>query len=132
MFFCQLLLAFIGIAGFLLHSVTVLLIVLFLAGTISALFAPAKYSAVPELLNHEQLVAGNTIVQVGTYISMLLGNICGILVYSVDKSWLFLIYLVVAVTGFIFSLFIPELKQIRKNLIYQKILLKTQLKICHI
>ena len=102
----QLIIAFLGIVGFLMQSVTVLLIVLFLAGTISALFAPAKYSAVPELLNHEQLVAGNTIIQVGTYISMLLGNICGILVYSVDKSWLFLIYLAVAVTGFIFSLFI--------------------------
>jgi acyl-[acyl-carrier-protein]-phospholipid O-acyltransferase/long-chain-fatty-acid--[acyl-carrier-protein] ligase len=124
----QLLLAFIGIAGFLVHSVTVLLIVLFISGILSAFFSPVKYSAVPELLEHEQLVAGNSIVQAGTYISMLLGNICGILVYSIDKSWLFLIYLTVAVIGLTAALFIPELKTNTQKFDISKNFIKTTFK----
>ena len=127
----QLLLAFIGIAGFLLHSVTILLIVLFLAGTISTLFSPTKYSAIPEFLKQEDLVAGNTIIQVGNYISMLLGIICGILVYSIDRSWLFLIYLAVAVIGFIASLYIPELKKSTQKFKISKYFIKTTIKNMH-
>ena len=124
----QLIIGFIAIAGFLLHSVTILIISLFISGTLSAMFAPAKYSAVPEMLEHDQLVAGNTIVQAGTYISMLLGNICGILVYSIDKGWLILIYLVVAVTGFLFSLLIPELKTNTQKFDISKNFIKTTIK----
>ena len=124
----QLIIGFIAIAGFLLHSVTILIISLFISGTLSAMFAPAKYSAVPEMLEHDQLVAGNTIVQAGTYISMLLGNIFGILVYSIDKGWLILIYLVVAVTGFLFSLLIPELKTNTQKFDISKNFIKTTIK----
>lgn len=124
----QLLLAFVGIAGFLMHNVWILLIVLFLEGTIAAVFNTTKYSVIPELLEHEQLVAGNSFVQAGNYFAALLGIICGVLVYSVDKKWLFLIYLTVAVLGLIASLFIPPLKTNTQKFDISKNFIKTTFK----
>ncbi len=124
----QLLLAFAGIAGFLMHNVWILLIVLFLEGTVAALFNTTKYAVIPELLEHEQLVAGNSFVQAGNYFAALLGIICGVLVYSVDKKWLFLIYLTVAVAGLAASLFIPALKTNTQKFDISKNFIKTTFK----
>lgn len=124
----QLLLAFVAMVGFLLQSVTILLITLFLAGIISALFSPAKFSVIPELLEYDQLVAGNSLVQAGTYFAILLGNICGILVYSVDERLLFLIYLVFAVVGLVASLFMPNLKNNTQKFDISKNFIKTTFK----
>ncbi len=106
----QLLLAIIATTCFLLKSMWLLVAVLFISGILSVLLNNTKFSAVPELLEKTKLVAGNSLIQAGTYIAILLGNICGILVYSVNKKWLFFIYLTIAIIGFISSLFIPKLK----------------------
>lgn len=124
----QLMLAFVGIAGFLLHNVWILLIVLFLEGTIAAIFNTTKYAVIPELLEHDELVAGNSFVQAGNYFAALLGIICGVLVYSVDKKWLFLIYLTVAIVGLIAALFIPALKTNTQKFDISKNFIKTTFK----
>lgn len=124
----RLFLVLVAVAGFLLNNVWILLAVLFLMGVFSAVFAPVKYGVLPEILEHEQLVAGNSLIQAGTYVSILLGIICGILVYSVDKNLLLLIFLTVAVLGVTASLFIPPLKSNTQKFDISKNFIKTTFK----
>ena len=65
-------------AGFLLNNVTFLLIVLFLMGLQSTIFGPVKYSVLPQILPATRdLVAGNALVESGTFLAILIGTIAG-------------------------------------------------------
>src|SRR5206468_1856386 len=64
-------------AGLRLHSVPLLLAVVFLMGTHSAVFGPVKYSILPQHLHADELVGGNALVQMGTFAVILLGTILG-------------------------------------------------------
>jgi len=66
-----------GAAGLGLHSVPLLLGVVFLMGTHSAVFGPVKYSILPQHLHPDELVGGNALVQMGTFAAILLGTILG-------------------------------------------------------
>lgn len=66
-----------GAVGFWLRSVTVLLFGLFLMGTHSALFGPVKFSILPQHLREEELVGGNALVELGTFVAILIGTIAG-------------------------------------------------------
>src|SRR5438034_1072118 len=67
-----------GAAGLHLHSVPLLLGVVFLMGTHSAVFGPVKYSILPQHLHADELVGGNALVQMGTFAAILLGTILGV------------------------------------------------------
>lgn len=64
-------------AALLSHHASALLVLLFLLGTQSAFFGPAKYAILPELLTEKELLAGNGLVEAGTFICILLGTIFG-------------------------------------------------------
>lgn len=66
-----------GAAGLWFNSAPVLLTVLFLTGLQSTFFGPAKYSLLPEVLNDRELVGGNALIEMGTFLSILLGTILG-------------------------------------------------------
>lgn len=63
--------------GFLLENLPLLLATLFLMGAQSTLFSPIKYSILPQLLREDELVGGNALVSMGTFLSILLGTILG-------------------------------------------------------
>ena len=63
--------------AFWISSLAALLGLLFLMGTQSAFFGPVKYSIMPEHLKPEEIVGGNALVEMGTFISILLGTLCG-------------------------------------------------------
>lgn len=76
-----------GAVGFLWPSYELLMGVLFLMGMHSTFFGPAKYSVIPELVSEGDLVAGNALVEVGSFLAILLGTILGgILVSMGDRS----------------------------------------------
>jgi len=52
-----------------------LLFILFLMGVQSTFFGPAKYAILPQHLKSEELVGGNAIVEMGTFVAILLGTI---------------------------------------------------------
>lgn len=106
----QFLVVIIAIFGFAFKSISLLLIVLFLSGILATVLSPLKFSILPEILENKDLVCANSLIQAGTYISMVLGIIFGSAIYHFDKTWLFIILTAVAVTGIIASLFLPELK----------------------
>ncbi|MET1077439.1 MAG: MFS transporter [Pseudomonas sp.] len=64
-----------GAAGFLLNNLPMLFITLFAMGTHSALFGPVKYSILPQHLTEEELIGGNALVEMGTFLAILAGTI---------------------------------------------------------
>jgi 1-acyl-sn-glycerol-3-phosphate acyltransferase len=63
--------------GFHLHSLWLMLTVLFLMGLHSTLFGPIKYAILPQALAPEELVGGNALVETGTSLAILIGMIAG-------------------------------------------------------
>ncbi|MBI3672733.1 MAG: acyl-[ACP]--phospholipid O-acyltransferase, partial [Rhizobiales bacterium] len=53
------------------------LFALFLAGTLAAFFGPVKYGILPQYLRQDQLIAGNALIEMGTFVAILLGTIFG-------------------------------------------------------
>jgi MFS family permease len=64
-------------AGFLTGSFAALMAVLFGLGIQATFFSPLKYGILPDHLNGEALVAGNGLVEAGTFIGILLGTVAG-------------------------------------------------------
>ncbi|MEO8681294.1 MAG: MFS transporter, partial [Vicinamibacterales bacterium] len=67
----------IGAGGFALASVPLLLVALFCLGTHSTVFGPIKYALLPQHLHEKELVAGNALIEAGTFLAILFGTIIG-------------------------------------------------------
>jgi len=66
-----------GAVGFLIGSYPFLLAVLFLMGVQSTFFGPLKYGVLPQHLAAAELTGGNGLIQMGTYIAILVGGMLG-------------------------------------------------------
>lgn len=98
--------------GFVVDDLDLLLGVLFCMGLQSAFFGPAKYSVLPELLAERDLVGGNALVEMGTFVAILAGTIAGGIAIAVDArgpAIVAIAVVIVAIAGFVASLFIPSL-----------------------
>ncbi|NIF78295.1 MFS transporter [Paraburkholderia sp. Cy-641] len=67
----------IGGAGFWLHAAPLLYLCTFLMGVHSTVFGPVKYSYLPQHLSEAELVGGNGMVEMGTFVAILIGTIIG-------------------------------------------------------
>lgn len=65
----------VGAAGLLMGNLTLMLAVLFLMGLQAALFGPVKYSILPQHLAPDELIGGNALVEMGTFLAILFGTI---------------------------------------------------------
>ena len=100
----------VGAIGFSFDHLTLMLVALFAMGTHSALFGPVKYSILPQTLHDDELVGGNGLVEMGTFLSILAGTIgAGIMLssqhYTVIVSG---VIISVAVLGYLASRAIPR------------------------
>jgi len=59
------------------QSVPALLAALFCLGVHSTVFGPIKYALLPQHLRDDELVAGNALIEAGTFLAILLGTILG-------------------------------------------------------
>ena len=75
--FAEIAIMSVGLVGLLTRNMELLLAVLFLTGLQSTFFGPAKYSFLPEVLEEDELVGGNALIEMGTFLSILLGTIAG-------------------------------------------------------
>jgi 1-acyl-sn-glycerol-3-phosphate acyltransferase len=71
--------------GFLTHDVIVLLVCVFLMGLHSTLFGPVKFALLPQVLNERELTGGNGMVEMGTFVAILLGNLVGGLIVAIPE-----------------------------------------------
>jgi 1-acyl-sn-glycerol-3-phosphate acyltransferase len=104
--------AIMGVAaiGFMQHNITILLGALFLMGVHSTFFAPAKYGYLPQVLRSEEIVGGNGLVEMGTFLAILLGTLAaGVLGGHGHLGIIIGATLGIAVIGFIASLAIPKM-----------------------
>ena len=88
-----------------------LLGVLFMLGVQATLFGPLKYSILPQHLSPEELVGGNGLVEMGTFVAILIGTVLGGLLAAVPGKGPALvgaITVAVAVAGWLASRAIPE------------------------
>ncbi len=100
-----------GAVAFTLGSVSMLIALLFLMGTQSAFFGPLKYGILPQLLDKTELIAGNGMFQMATFVAILVGMIFGGKLASMPEvgSWVVGGTVVaIAVLGWLTSLGVPK------------------------
>jgi 1-acyl-sn-glycerol-3-phosphate acyltransferase len=101
----------IGAIGFYLPNLVLLFLALFLMGVHSTLFGPVKYAILPQHLRPEELVGGNGLVEMGTFVAILLGTIAGGLLVAIPGVGPVLAgvaAIVVAIAGWLVSRAIPH------------------------
>ena len=71
--------------GFYAINVPALLSCVFLLGVHSTLFGPVKFAYLPQHLSERELTGGNGMVEMGTFVAILLGNVVGGLLIPVPE-----------------------------------------------
>ena len=64
-------------AGFFWHNIGLLGTALFMMGMHSTIFGPVKYSYLPQHLKENELIGGNGMVEMGSFVAILLGQVLG-------------------------------------------------------
>ena len=114
----EVMIMFFAAIGFFFESPAMLLVVLFLMGTQSAFFGPVKYGYLPRVLERDELVGGNGMTDMGTFLAILLGMIVGAQAITI-KNGAFVVSLLVmlfAIAGYISSRKIPSTGAASPNL----------------
>ncbi|WP_062786815.1 MFS transporter [Aquitalea pelogenes] len=93
--------------GFFLHAAGPLMAALFLMGCHSAFFGPLKYSVLPQYLKEHELVGGNGMIEMGTFLAILIGQIIGSLMTEGGPLLIVSLLLLTAVCGWLFSRRMP-------------------------
>ena len=96
--------------GFWFQLVPLLLACVLLMGLHSTFFGPVKYAYLPQHLSERELTGGNGLVEMGTFVAILLGNVGGGLLMSIPQTgahWVAVACLGVAVLGWLTSARIP-------------------------
>ena len=98
-----------GVAALHLGEPVWLIGVLFLMGTQSAFFGPLEYGILPDHLRQDELVAGNGLIEAGTFVAILIGAVIGGVFVLGDNGIAVIssIILVMAALGYIASRAIP-------------------------
>lgn len=92
--FAEIFIVLVAVAGFVLKSLPILFVGLFLMGVLSALFGPVKYGILPDHLAKSELVSGNALIEMATFIAILAGTVAGAIAITHTGEW--------AVAGFTF------------------------------
>lgn len=96
--------------GWMTHHLWLLVAAVVGMGLHSTLFGPVKYAYLPQQLKPEELVGGNGVIEMGTFVGILIGEVVGA-VLVVYKPWglelVAAVTIVIALLGWIMSLRIP-------------------------
>ena len=71
-----------GVLAILSGNVVWMLVVLFAMGTQSALFSPAKYGSIPEMVRHDRISAANGWIGMSTMLAVIMGTVAGGYLYD--------------------------------------------------
>ena len=99
--------------GFAMQAVAVLLVCTFLMGLHSTLFGPVKFAYLPQVLKPHELTGGNGMVEMGTFVAILLGNVAGgllVAIPDVGHTAVAVACVALAVVGRLFSGAIPSIR----------------------
>ncbi|MDO4878761.1 MAG: MFS transporter [Neisseria sp.] len=93
--------------GFYIQSAVILLAMLFCMGTHSTLFGPLKYAILPDYLDDKELMMGNSLIESGTFLAILFGQIAGTVLAGMAHIWVMGMVVLIAAGGLASSLFMP-------------------------
>jgi 1-acyl-sn-glycerol-3-phosphate acyltransferase len=96
--------------GFLAQQVALLLACVFLMGLHSTVFGPVKYAYLPQHLSERELTGGNGLVEMGTFVAILLGNLAGGLLIALPytgAAWVAGAGLALALAGWLLAWQVP-------------------------
>jgi 1-acyl-sn-glycerol-3-phosphate acyltransferase len=96
--------------GFMHQQVPLLLGCVFLMGLHSTLFGPVKFAYLPQHLSERELTGGNGMVEMGTFVAILLGNVAGGLLIAmplVGPTYVAVACLLLAVGGRVLAQAVP-------------------------
>jgi len=97
-------------AGFIWQVPAALYVGVFLMGCHSTLFGPAKFAYLPQHLRETELTGGNGLVEMGTFVAILLGTMLGgalVAIPGMGPTYVAVASIVIAVVGRIAAGFIP-------------------------
>jgi acyl-[acyl-carrier-protein]-phospholipid O-acyltransferase/long-chain-fatty-acid--[acyl-carrier-protein] ligase len=94
----------IGLAGFWLQSIPLLLAALFLMGCHSTIFGPAKYAIIPQHLREDEVMGGTGLIEAGTFLAILSGQLMAGLIAPWEAG---LTAMALALVGYAAALAIP-------------------------
>lgn len=101
----------IAAVGWQTHNLWLLIAAVAGMGIHSTLFGPVKYAYLPQHLKTDELVGGNGLIEMGTFVGILLGEILGAMLV-VHKPWGIELVaggaIVVAIIGYLTALRIPD------------------------
>ena len=106
--------------GFMAANVPVLLGCVFLMGLHSTLFGPVKFAYLPQVLNERELTGGNGMVEMGTFVAILLGQVAGGLLVAVPEvghTEVAIACVALAIVGRVCAQFIPHAPATDPNLV---------------
>ena len=108
--FVEIILMILASIGFLISNLYLLMLVLFMMGTQSTFFGPIKYSILPDHLEKNELIGGNGLVEMGTFLAILLGTIVGGLLVMADsgREAVSILVIFIAIAGYLSSKKIPK------------------------
>ena len=98
-------------AGFVWQIVSLLFAGVFLMGLHSTLFGPVKYAYLPQHLTEEELTGGNGMVEMGTFVAILVGTIVGgalVALPGTGPHWVAGVSIALAVIGRLAAGFVPH------------------------
>ena len=97
-------------AGFFLHNIGLLATALFMMGMHSTLFGPVKYAYLPQHLQENELIGGNGMVEMGSFVAILLGQVLGAWLATLTNHALLtsIAILLIAVMGYVTSRNVPN------------------------
>ncbi|MEM6942349.1 MAG: MFS transporter [Pseudomonadota bacterium] len=92
-----------AVIGYHTQNIYFLYFVLFLMGAQSAVFAPIKYSVLPQYLKPNELIGGNGLVQGSTFLAIIFGTILGneLILTEWGVTLVSVIVVLIAIIGFI-------------------------------
>ncbi|MBC8008120.1 MAG: MFS transporter [Prolixibacteraceae bacterium] len=107
-------------AGLFLQSLPLLFSALFLLGLHSTFFGPVKYAILPQALTPAELIGGNGLVEMGTFVAILAGTLIAGVLVALDHGvgWVAALILIVSVLGFLASLAIPRAPAVAPSLAF--------------
>lgn len=106
--------------GFYAANVPILLICTALMGLHSTLFGPVKFAYMPQVLNERELTGGNGMVEMGTFVAILLGQVVGgilVAMLGVGPTYVAIGCVALALLGRTIAQFIPSTPATDPNLV---------------
>jgi MFS family permease len=101
----------IAAVGWMTHDLWLLVGAIAGMGLHSTLFGPVKYAYLPQKLSESELTGGNGVIEMGTFVGILLGQVIGAVLVSIQPLGIELVVggtLAIAIAGWLTSRAIPE------------------------